>query len=241
MQTVLNPDYKTGVFRRELKNRFLCEVDIDGKSTVCYVPSSCHLGNFLELQGKSVILVPTQSKETRTKYALFAVPYKRSFIVLNSSMANRAVKDSITGRRFSFLGKRTSIYTEHYIEGYKSDLFIRDTNTIIEIKSVLTTEKCAQFPTVFSERSLKQLEKLRDLLNKGYHVTYIIVSLNPYVSSISLIEDTPFSALLNDCAKLGMTIAAYTCAMKDSKVLIKRRVPIETEIMRHDEQSRGAF
>lgn len=63
------------------------------------------------------------------------------------------------------------------------------------------------------------------------------LSLNPYVSSISLIENTPFSDLLNDCAKLGMIIAAYTCAMKDSKVLIKHRVPIEMEIVWHGEQS----
>lgn len=52
MQTVLNPEYKTGIFKQELKNRFLCEVEIDGESTVCYVPSSCHLSNFLSLQGK---------------------------------------------------------------------------------------------------------------------------------------------------------------------------------------------
>lgn len=57
MQTGLTPEYKTGIFKQELKNRFLCEVEIDGESTVCYVPSSCHLSNFLDLQGKSVLLV----------------------------------------------------------------------------------------------------------------------------------------------------------------------------------------
>lgn len=38
MQTVLTPEHKTGIFIQELKNRFLCEVEIDGESTVCYVP-----------------------------------------------------------------------------------------------------------------------------------------------------------------------------------------------------------
>ena len=38
MQTGLTPEYKTGIFKQELKNRFLCEVEIDGESTVCYVP-----------------------------------------------------------------------------------------------------------------------------------------------------------------------------------------------------------
>ena len=237
MQTVLNPEYKTGIFRRELKNRFLCEVDIDGESTVCYVPSSCHLRNFMNLQGKSVILVPTQSKETRTEYALFAIPHKRSYILLNTSMANRAVKDSINGRRFSFLGKRNTIYTEHYVEGYKSDIFIQDTNTIIEIKSVLSTDDCARFPTVFSERSLKQLEKLRDLLNKGYRVHYTIVSLNPYVKSISIIRTTLFAELLHDCINQGMTVSAYTCAMKDNRIIIKSRIPLRMEDCHHDQKN----
>ena len=39
----------TGTFVKELKNRFLCEVVISGIPTECYVPSSCHLSNFLEL------------------------------------------------------------------------------------------------------------------------------------------------------------------------------------------------
>ena len=64
-----------GKFLKELKNRFLCEVEIDGNVEECYVPSSCHLSNFLQLKGKRVLLVPTQGKSPRTKYALYAVPY----------------------------------------------------------------------------------------------------------------------------------------------------------------------
>ena len=42
---------------------------------------------------------------------------------------------------------------------------------------MLSTEKCALFPTVFSERALKQLEKLRDLLSLGYRVHYSVTIL----------------------------------------------------------------
>jgi len=89
MQTVdTQTNFIEGIFVQELKNRFLCEVLIDGASTVCYVPSSCHLSNFLVLKGKKVLLVPTQAPNARTKYALFAVRYRRSYILLNTSMAN---------------------------------------------------------------------------------------------------------------------------------------------------------
>ena len=55
-----------GKFVKELKNRFLCEVLIDGIPTECYVPSSCHLSNFLALRGKLVLLLPTQDRNSRT-------------------------------------------------------------------------------------------------------------------------------------------------------------------------------
>ena len=95
-----NSIYTSGVFIRELKNRFLCEVKIDGKVEECYVPSSCHLSNFLQLEGKRVLLVPIQTPSSRTKYALFAVPFKKNYIVLNTSMANRAIESGLRGRRF---------------------------------------------------------------------------------------------------------------------------------------------
>ena len=101
MQTTCDPEYITAIFIKELKNRFLCEVEIDGEHVVCYVPSSCHLSNFLKLEGQKVLLVPTQTKNARTQYALFAVPYKKSYIILNTSMANRAIENSIHSRRFS--------------------------------------------------------------------------------------------------------------------------------------------
>ena len=49
MKEGFSDNFKTGIFIRELKNRFLCEVEIDSESVVCYVPSSCHLSNFLKL------------------------------------------------------------------------------------------------------------------------------------------------------------------------------------------------
>lgn len=226
MQTTCDPEYITATFIKELKNRFLCEVEIDGERVVCYVPSSCHLSNFLKLEGKKVLLVPTQTKNTRTQYALFAVPYKRSYIVLNTSMANKAIENSIHSRRFSDLGKRTTVIKEHYVEGYKSDLFIKDTNTIIEIKSVLSTENTAKFPTVFSERTLKQLEKIQNLMANGYKVHYIIVSLNPYVKAISIIQDTQFSKVLSSGVNNGIIVSAYSCRLKNNQAYVERRLPI---------------
>lgn len=227
MQTVGKQiNYIEGIFVQELKNRFLCEVLIDGVPTVCYVPSSCHLSNFLALKGKRVLLIPTQNPNARTKYALFAMRYKRSHILLNTSMANKAVENSIYGRRFSFLGKRSSVLTEHTVYDYKADIYVQDTNSIVEVKSVISTDSVARFPTVFSERTQKQLRKLQQLLLQGKPVFFLIVSLCPYVQKIVIDENTAFYDEFSECIKLGMKTAAYTCRLIDSDIMIDKKIPV---------------
>lgn len=228
MQTVDAPTkYIEGIFVQELKNRFLCEVLIDGVSTVCYVPSSCHLSNFLKLKGKKVLLVPIQSPKSRTKFALFAVKHKRSFIFLNTSLANRAIENSINSRRFSFLGKRKQVNKEHIAHGYKADLYISDTDTLVEIKSIISTDSSAIFPTVYSERTQKQLLQLQTLLAEGVRVCFFVVSLSPYVTEIVIDQSTPFYRELKSCIDLGMEIAAFTCRLIDGTPKIDKCIRIK--------------
>ena len=127
----------TGVFKTELKNRFLCTVCVDGVDVTCYIPSSCRLSNFIDLSGRTVLLKPNQAASTRTAYAIYAVKYGRQFILLNLAQANRVIEAQLSRRFFSFLGPRKRITHEVSIESYKSDLYIHDTDTIIEIKSII--------------------------------------------------------------------------------------------------------
>ena len=221
-----NSSYISGVFVKELKNRFLCEVKIDGKVEECYVPSSCHLSNFLQLKGKRVVLIPTQGKNPRTKYALYAVPYRRNYIILNTSLSNVAIEKGIHNRRFSYLGKRSNVQKEHSVEGYKADLYIPQTKTIVEIKSVLSENDEAVFPTVFSERTQNQLKSIQEMLDKGYKVVFIIVSLNPYIKKLTIDISTEFYSELTRCIEKGMEIRAYTSHLKDYEIKIKKQIPL---------------
>ena len=215
-----------GQFVRELKNRFLCEVVIDGKVEVCYIPSSCHLSNFLQLEGKEVLLMPTVAKKARTAFAVVAVKFKRSYIVLNTSYANRLVEYAIQGRKLSYLGKRKACSREKNVNEYKCDLYIADTKTIVEIKSVISAGDIGVFPTVYSERSLNQLSKIKELLQSGYRVDYIIVSLNPYVKGIELLKNTQFYVEFEECINLGMSVHAFNCKIQNAKVLLNKELLI---------------
>jgi len=211
-------------FLRELKNRFICEVELAGQIIECYVPSSCRLANFIELEGKSVLIRPTISRKVRTQYALVAVPYKKSYLILNSSLANQVIEGDIRGRRFSFLGKRTQILKEHRIENYKADLFIVDSKTVIEIKSIISTNNVAIFPSVYSERAIEQLKSLKALLQSGYTACYVIVSLNPYVREIAIDRNTSLFQLFSECMALGMKVKGFTCRLREGCIALNKEL-----------------
>lgn len=230
MQKVDQKNTIEGVFLRELKNRFLCEVELNGTPVVCYVPSSCHLDNFLKLQGRRVLLTKNQGNKTRTEYALFAMPYKQSCILLSPSVANQAVAASLKSRRFSFLGGRQHYRHEFKVDGYKADLYIEDTQTIIETKAVITTEAEAIFPTVFSERTLKQMFALEQRLSSGHNACLFIVSLNPYVRKLWINSDCDFFHVLKRCLDTGLILRAYCCRYKPKEgIVIDKTIPIMIE------------
>jgi len=223
----MNNTLISGVFIRELKNRFLCEVEVAGHVALCYVPSSCHLSNFLNLRGCQVLLKRVESNNARTEFAVFAIPYKRNYIILNTSEANHVFEREINSRRFSYLGDRKKLYRERVVSGYKSDFFIEDSNTIVEIKSVISTEQEAPFPTVFSERTQTQLILIQNLLKEKYNVLFCIVSLSPYVNSIRIIKETPFYIEFIKCIEAGMHVEGYRCRLVNGMVHIDKHIHVD--------------
>lgn len=219
------PEFIYGVFKQEIKNRFLCSVEIDGETVTCYVPSSCRLSNFLDMTDRSVILTPVTNPKARTRFALYAVKYGRNYVPINLANSNRAVEQQIYRRYFSFLGKRKNVIREMKIGDYKCDLFINDTNTIVEIKSLLAFEKQAVFPTVYSDRAVKQLEQLSALLDQGYPVCFMMISLSTTVKEISInreIED--FYRLFAECVNKGMKFRGFSIRLNSDGIEVSSAV-----------------
>ena len=216
-----------GVFKEELKNRFLCLVEINGEDVLCYIPSSCRLSNFTNLTGKTVLLTPITSANARTKYAVYALRVGKQYVLLNMSHTNKVIERNIHNRRFSFLGKRSNVRKEHVVEKYKSDLFIEDTHTVVEIKSILAFEKEAIFPTVYSQRAIDQLAKLNSLLDMGYQVCYLFVSLNPTVETLKINKEIDeYYRLFIECIGKGMLVKGFKVKMRDFEPVIYSKLNI---------------
>lgn len=212
-----------GTFIRELKGRFSCEVMINDTVEKCYVPSSAKLENFIDLKNRKVLLT-VNSKTSKTKYTLWSVIYKRKQILLNLKKINEIMVGIINDSEF-LKANYDSVQREKIIENYKCDLLLLKDNVteVIEIKTVISTEKKALFPGVNTKRASEQLLKLQAILKRGYKVKYIIVSLSPFVANIE-INDTYKEYKLNfsKCTELGMEVIKLKLVCKEKSIFYER-------------------
>lgn len=211
-----------GIFVKERKNRFLAEVKINNKLYECYIPSSSKLQNYINLKGKEVLLKKNKDIKARTEFSVFAVKYYGKYIILNLNSVNKVVKEYIE------INQEKKIKQEKYINTYKSDLLIEDTKVVIEIKALISTKQEAIFPTVYSERAIKQLKKIRELLTEEYKINYYFISLSSSVKKIIINkEEHEYYNLLKDCINNGMIIYGYNIKYSDSNIYINKKIKVE--------------
>ncbi len=223
--------YKRGIFVEETKYRFHCIVDINGKLELCYLPANCKLEKIVSLKGKTVILCPMVNEESKFKYAVLAVKYRKSLILLNLQRVNSVISEQLHRRIFDFLGERNHVLCEKIINGYKSDIYIEDTNTVIEIKTVLCFDCIAKYPQNYSNHILEQLKKLKRLAEAGYNVYYVIVSLSPFVKEIYVDMEGLFGDMLLECLNVGVKLKGFSLHYKKGKFEVARRINVITEKM----------
>ena len=87
----------------------------------------------------------------------------------------------------------------------------------------------AQFPSVVSQRAVDQLIKLKRLLDAGYKVNYIFVSLNPKIRQLAInktIEE--YRDAYNSCIEKGMMVKGVSLKLKDGKPIIYSSLPVST-------------
>ena len=215
-----------GVFIRELKNRFRCYVEVNGEERLCYVSSSSKLANYIDLEGKKVILVPASKNAKATDYTLLAVRHRNGYILLDLSIANAVIAEQISRRCFSFLGRRSNVKRETIIADYKTDLYVEDTNTLVEIKTVITDRKQGAFPTATSRRSLEQLRKISSLLECGYKCCVLFVALSPSIESIRINTHGEYYDMLKNCIEKGLVCKACQIKMSKDEITVNRFIDL---------------
>ena len=216
----------TGIFVREDTFRFHCRVLVDGIERLCYMPANCKLEKIVSLAGREVYLNEYEGISDKFEYVVQAVKYKNAIVLINLNYLNRVVEKQFYRKIFNFIGERREIRREFSFGKYKSDFWIQNSNTIIEVKSLLSWESIAEYPIKKVERSINQLDNIMELLKDGYSFYYFIFSLSPYVKEIHIGKENKYGIMLQECQKKGVVIIAFSIGYRKDKFYVKKQIPI---------------
>lgn len=211
MLNIINFKLNKAIFVSEGKSRFICNILYNEEILECYVPITCKLSSLLSLEGKEILIRETTKAAKRTKFTLFAVQNEKDYLIVDTGFANHVVKAILAETRNEDL-----FYPEQIIENYKCDFYSKTSKTLVEVKSVITTEQVLLMPNMKTQRAIIQLQNICSLLSKGYHAEYFIVAFAPQIEKVEFDTKERVGVLLAEALRLGGKITCIKISLDGS-------------------------
>ena len=196
-------------------NRFIAEVEIDGKIVVAHVPNTGRCRELL-VEGSTVYLMPSDNPNRKTKFSLLFVENNGVLVSIYSEEANKIVYEGILNKKIEELDGYDLVQREKTVGNSRIDIYLansKDNNDCyVEVKGVTLVEKdIAIFPDAPTERGRKHIGELIELKEKGHRTVIFFLIQHPNGNSFkpNWKMDFKFSETLVRARKLGVEILVY--------------------------------
>jgi len=206
------PLLKTGIFL-ERKNRFLAEIEWEGKAISVHLANSGRMKELL-MPGAKVWWHPKETIKTRGR--LWMVEKNGSPVVLHAVAANLIFEAAVMQKSLAAL-KNCRIVKKEYTHGNsRFDFLLENTVTgkkiLAEVKSVnLCINGVGLFPDAPTLRGKKHLEELESALKEGYECLVVFAGLRQDIKAFKpyMETDPDFAQALKKSAQKGVRVLAY--------------------------------
>lgn len=209
-------------------NRFVANVEINGKEEVCHVKNTGRCKELL-IPGARVYLEESDNPNRKTGYDLIAV-YKGDILVnMDSQIPNAAVQEWIAKEDFfddiSYLKREVTFGNSRF------DLYAEygDRKAFIEVKGVtLEQDGIARFPDAPTQRGIKHVEELCECRARGYEAYIIFVIQMKGIQRFEPNWDThrQFGEALHKAVDAGVHILAFDCLVEPDSIVLDQPVPV---------------
>lgn len=210
-------------------NRFIANVEIDGKAEVCHVKN---MGRCKELlvEGCTVWLEHSDSESRKTAFDLVAVEKGDRLINMDSQAPNKAVGEWLK-EKMPF-GEGFSVYPEKKYGNSRFDFYLesQDRKIFMEVKGcTLEKDGVVLFPDAPTLRGVKHIEELSHCLDEGY-VAYIMILVQ--MSDVKYFTpnyDThpEFGEALEKASRKGVKILCYDCNVTHDSMTVGKPVKVK--------------
>ena len=208
-------DYVKGIFKSR-PNRFIAEVEVDGKIEIAHVPNTGRCKELL-VDDAAVWLKPSDNPNRKTKFSLHFVENKGVLVSLYSQQANTIVYDAIVDDKIKELSGYCIHQREKAVDNSRIDIYLENLNgdsCFVEVKGVtLIVDGEARFPDAPTERGAKHLRELIKLKKEGNRCCVFFLIQHPAGKFFrpNWKNDPNFSKTLNEAFEEGVEILVYRC------------------------------
>lgn len=210
-------------------NRFIANVEIDGKAEVCHVKN---MGRCKELlvEGCTVWLEHSDSESRKTAFDLVAVEKGDRLINMDSQAPNKAVGEWL--REKMPFGEDFSVYPEKKYGNSRFDFYLesQDRKIFMEVKGcTLEKDGVVLFPDAPTLRGVKHIEELSHCLDEGYEAYIMILVQMSDVKYFTPNYDThpEFGEALEKASRKGVKILCYDCNVTHDSMTVGKPVKVK--------------
>ena len=209
-------------------NRFIAEVNINGKKEICHVKNTGRCKELL-IPNCTVYLDRSSNPERKTKYDLIAVQKGKMLINTDSQAPNKVFGEWIENE--GYFKKIIKIKPECKYGNSRFDFYIEteDRKIFAEIKGVtLEEDGVVKFPDAPTERGLKHIQELCDCVKKGYdaYIFFIVQMEECKYFTPNRNTHPEFADALITAQRCGVNVKCLNCTVEPDKLYIKDFVNI---------------
>lgn len=209
-------------------NRFIAHVELEGITQVCHVKNTGRCKELLK-PGSLVYLEESGNPNRKTKYDLVAVEKEKLLVNIDSQAPNKVVKEWLDAG--GIYPNPTLIYPEVKRGNSRMDFYIEDKEwkAFIEVKGVtLENDGVAAFPDAPTERGVKHIYHLIDVLKEGYEAYLVfVIQFKPvkYLVPNDMTHEE-FGKALREAVAAGVHVLAYDCIVTPDSMRLDQIVEV---------------
>lgn len=209
-------------------NRFIANVEIDGKREVVHVKNT---GRCKEIftEGTTVILEEGTNPNRKTKYSITG-GYKGDLLInTDSQVPNAVVYDALVNNKIKEIQNITHIRREATFGGSRFDIYFEKNHEkgYMEVKGVtLEHDGICKFPDAPTKRGAKHIYELIEAKNQGYQsfIFFLVQMEGMKFFTPNDATDPEFGHALRLAFKSGVKILVYDSIVKEDEISIGKRL-----------------
>lgn len=211
--------------------RFLADVELEnGEQAVVHCPNSGSMKKCFE-PGWRALISPANNPKRKLAWTLQFVNNGKSWIVVNTNLANELVFESISKQKISELRDLDALRREvPYGEKSRIDIFGMDSGTpcYIEVKSVtlLDDQNRNAFPDAVTARGQKHLSELQKQVENGNRAVmfFQVMREDGHDFAAASNIDPVYSKMLLEAADNGVEVLVYGVSIKPPSILVAKKL-----------------